>query len=192
MELIQELGIRSNGKRGYMWALFKCPTCNQEIERMKHQGKSQEQCPTCARKSQIEKVTSHGSRYTRIYRTWVNMRARCSNPNDSKYHLYGGRGITVCKEWDDFSVFENWAISNGYTDELTIDRINVNQNYEPNNVQFISNQQNAGKDKITVTAKQYKDILAEIATGISVKDAYESKGISRTAYYNAKKRYTNV
>lgn len=192
MEIIKELGIRNNGKRGYMWALFKCLTCNSEIERIKAQGKAQEQCPECARRSRTEKVTSHGGRYTRLYRTWINMRARCNNPNDPKYHLYGGRGITIYNAWDNFSVFKAWALDNGYTDKLTIDRIKVNQNYEPNNVQFITNRQNAGKDKITVTEKQYKDIQADITTGTKVKDAYESLGISRAAYYNAKKRYTNV
>ena len=192
MEVIKELGIRSNGKRGYMWALFKCPTCNTSIERMKHQGKSQEQCPECARKSQKEKVTSHGDRHSRLYRTWINMRARCNNPNEPKYESYGNKGITVCQEWDKYEVFKEWALSNGYTDDLTIDRINVNGNYSPDNCQFITNSENASKDRISVSYKQLKDIQALIATGLKVAEAYTSLGYSRTAYYNAKKRYTNV
>jgi len=192
MELIRELEVRNSGKRGYMWAEFKCPTCSKLIERMKHQGKVQEQCPSCARESQTAKVTIHGDRYTRLYRTWTNMRARCNNPNDPKYPLYGGRGITICDEWDDYLVFKTWALSSGYTDNLTIDRSKANLNYTPDNCVFITNQENAGKDKIAISAKQYKDVVALIATGAKVAEAYTSFGYSRTAYYNAKKRYKEI
>ena len=85
----------------------------------------------------------HGKTNTRLYGVWKNMRERCSNPNNKNYKNYGGRGVNVCKEWDNFLDFYNWAILNGYNKdakrgECTLDRIDVNGNYEPKNCRFVS------------------------------------------------------
>ena len=74
----------------------------------------------------------------RLLSIWKNMNTRCKNPNYEKCHKYGGKGITICKEWEDFQKFRVWALSNGYTNELTLDRINVNGNYEPSNCRFVT------------------------------------------------------
>lgn len=86
----------------------------------------------------------HGMAGTRIYKTWQNMKSRCNNPNASKYYLYGGKGIKVCNEWnDDFNIFYEWATNNGYTDDLTLDRVDGNKDYCPENCRWATYKQQA-------------------------------------------------
>lgn len=81
---------------------------------------------------------THGMTNTRLYAIWSNMKSRCENPKNIEYAAYGGRGISVCKEWHKFEAFYHWAISSGYRDNLTIDRINVNNGYLPGNCRWAS------------------------------------------------------
>ena len=82
---------------------------------------------------------NHGYNKTKIWRTYYNIKQRCNNPKHPRYNDYGGRGIKMCKEWeDDIMNFINWAKENNYNDSLTIDRINVNQDYSPSNCRCVS------------------------------------------------------
>lgn len=89
----------------------------------------------------------HGGRYTRLYRIWQNMRTRCNNPNATHYSIYGGRGIAVCDEWDDFVSFREWALSHGYCDTLTLDRINNDCGYSPQNCRWVSEKTQANNKR---------------------------------------------
>jgi len=79
------------------------------------------------------------------------MKSRCYNTNNTKYYLYGGKNITICKEWlENYDNFKTWSIKNGYepNKKLSIDRINSNKNYEPNNCQWITVSENSAKANI--------------------------------------------
>lgn len=91
----------------------------------------------------VDSHVTHGFSDNVLYHTWVSMRQRCNNPKQTSYENYGGRGITVCDDWDDFENFRDWAISNGYSNELTIDRINNDDGYYPENCRWVDNKTQA-------------------------------------------------
>lgn len=95
-----------------------------------------------------EKVTKHGDgggkNRTRLYGIWGSMKQRCSDLNHCGYKWYGKKGISICETWlNNYQGFKNWALSNGYADDLTIDRIDGNGNYEPDNCQWLTKAENA-------------------------------------------------
>ena len=87
--------------------------------------------------------THHLSK-TRLYGIWIGMRDRCNNTKNPAYERYGGKGVVVCDEWEkDFMVFRDWSLRNGYKNNLSIDRIDVNGNYEPSNCRWATAKQQA-------------------------------------------------
>jgi hypothetical protein len=108
-------------------------------------------CRRCARLAQTNYKTLHGdsspeSKYYKLYCCWKNMKGRCYRKSASHYERYGGRGISVCDNWlNDYSNFKEWAISSGWEEGLTIDRHDVDKNYEPFNCQWITNEENVKK-----------------------------------------------
>lgn len=115
--------------------LCECECGNKKIITKHSLNKGTKSCG-CIR---IEKISTHGLYHTRIHKEWEGIKARCKNSNDTAYQYYGGRGIKICDAWDnDFMNFYNWSMSNGYEDELTIDRINSDGNYEPNNCRWVN------------------------------------------------------
>ena len=89
-------------------------------------------------------------KYPRLYRIWQSMKSRCYYAKNKCYQHYGGRGISICEEWKwSFNSFAQWALSNGYNDKLSIDRINVNGNYEPQNCRWATNQEQQNNKRKT-------------------------------------------
>lgn len=112
-------------------------------------------------------------RDNRLYRTWCGMKKRCYNPNAKDYKYYGGKGITVCDEWlHDFPAFELWSKSNGYSDELTIDRIDSNGIYCPSNCRWITRaeQQRNRSFNVFVEHDGVKKTIAEWSRELGMSD----------------------
>ena len=120
--------------------------------------------------SQNHQLTKDKSR-TKIYHCWSNMKKRCYNPKSAMYSRYGARGITVCEEWlNDFNAFYEWAISNGHKDNLSIDRIDLNGNYEPSNCRWATKYEQANNKSINhfIEYKGEKMSLAEWSRKLNV------------------------
>lgn len=105
--------------------------------------------------------TKHGMRYTKIYKIWESMKRRCLNPKVERYMSYGGRGIKFCDEWNNFIPFYEWAKSAGYKEGLSIDRIDVDGNYEPNNCRWITMKEQSN-NKTTSNFVTYKGEIKTI------------------------------
>lgn len=114
----------------------------------------------------------HGDVNTRLYKIWINMKARCSNPNREDYKRYGGNGIEVCSEWEnDFESFKEWSIANGYQENLTIDRKDNGRGYTPDNCRWVTNktQQRNTKRNHFISYKGQTKCISEWAEELGIK-----------------------
>ena len=123
------------------------------------------QCHRCAMKQVGLSNTKHKCEPKRLHEIYTNMKTRCNNPNYELYHRYGGRGISVCVEWaDSFIAFRDWAFSSGYSEELSLDRIDNNGNYCPENCKWstVTEQANNRRTNRLVTLFGETDTLANM------------------------------
>lgn len=138
-------------------------------------------------------VKTHGMRNSRIYRVWCSMKSRCYNENNPSFPYYGGRGIVLCNDWkNDFGAFNQWAMNNGYQDGLTIDRIDNNKGYFPENCRWVTQKiQNRNYSRnhlltyngetmcLVDMAKKYginrATLSLRLKNGISLKDALKTE-----------------
>lgn len=160
--IVEELPRIKSGKNGHMLRMMRCKCdCGGEkiTKYVSLRNNHTRSCGCWWRDAPYKHGGStKDSQYKRLYHVWCAMRNRCLKPDDKNYHNYGGRGIKICDEWLDFTVFRDWAISTGYNPdapqgETTIDRTDVNGNYEPSNCRWVDceTQANNKRDNIFVT-----------------------------------------
>lgn len=166
--------IQPSGQHKTQW-LCKCD-CGNEITVTSSNLKGSTKSCGCYRAEIGYKAgkncLSHGKSNTRIYHTWEAMKQRCYNPKSQYYKRYGGRGITICDKWlHDFQAFYDWAMSHGYADNLTIDRIDNNKGYSPDNCRWATNiqQHNNQSNNKNLTYNGKTQTLAQWAKEKNIK-----------------------
>ena len=147
MELIRKTQSRtqpSGGKRRN--GIFKCPRCGDQVEKLISNGIKSKTCGCLSRERY------HGMHGSKLHKLWDGMKQRCLNKKHQSYMYYGGRGIIVCNEWLEFKPFYVWALSNGYREDLQIDRRENEGNYTQENCRFVTsaiNNQNRSSTKLS-------------------------------------------
>jgi hypothetical protein len=170
------------------FAMFRCDCGNEKVINLSNVRRGLVKSCGCITK------TRNGMSKTKLYQCYQHIKHRCYNPNDINYKNYGGRGILMFETWrDDFGSFYTWALNNGYKDGLTIDRVDVNGNYEPSNCKWstMKEQQNnrtnnrivefkGVKKTITAWAEQYgmsyRNLHYRLKSGYTIQEALETKG----------------
>lgn len=145
-----------NDKLGNARWLFACECGNEKV--MNGSAVSNGHTKSCGcslKKANTKKNLKHGhnrvGKRNKIYGVWHGMKSRCYNPNNKRYLGYGGRGILICDEWlNAYEAFYNWAINNGYSDGLTIDRIDNDKGYSPDNCRWATDSEQNRNRRNTV------------------------------------------
>lgn len=181
LTVISYVGKTDDGKDD----VLKCQCdCGEEITArlkiLKQKGVTQ--CKLCRYKNTVNHFQTHGLSNTRIYDLWQGIKNRCYKHSAQSYARYGARGITMCDEWkNDFTAFYKWAMLNGYSDELEIDRIDNDGNYCPDNCRWATHKEQANNRRTNVFIT-YQDKT------LTLQQWAEEKGINESTLYSRIKR----
>lgn len=166
---IKTAGKTKNG--AYLWKC-KCDCGNEIIANVGNMKNGHTKSCGCLRVDRCKtNFTKHGLEHTRLYGIWSDMRLRCYDEKNIAYHRYGGRGITICDEWkNDVKAFYDWATANGYKDSLTIDRIDNDGNYCPENCRWATVKEQASnrRSNILVTHNGKTQTMKEWANEVGI------------------------
>ena len=166
MVLIKKLPTEIINKRCVYFGLFYCVYCEKDVKLRLSNGLTNKSCGCMRNTLLASSHLKHGDRKTRLYNTLQGMKQRCFNFKNKDYYNYGGRGIKVCPEWTDkengYINFRNWALNNGYKEELTIDRINNNGNYEPINSRWVTRTENSRNTRTTKLSMKKAEEIREL------------------------------
>ena len=184
-----------NSKMGRVQWLCQCCCGNEtKVSSLSLRTQNTQSCGCLYNETRKTIRKSHGYKHSRLYKIWGNMKQRCYNDNVKCYKYYGARGIQVCDEWrNNFKSFYDWAMNNGYRDDLTIDRINVDGDYEPNNCRWATNEEQSNNrrnnhtltiNNETHTTKAWSNILGIPYSTIKsrIKQGWTTENILMTPY----------
>ena len=149
---------KPESKRKYRYGLYECPDCLQPTK-AQTTSVSREQtkrCGSCGGKVSKSKQTptiKHGATGTRLHNIWNGMKDRCSREKHPMFAHYGGKGVRVCKEWLEFIPFRDWALVNGYTEHLTIERLNNDGNYQPSNCTWATRKEQSNNQSHSIVTR---------------------------------------
>ncbi len=202
--------VQSGKRERYYWKC-RCECGNYHETRSDSLTSGNVQSCGCLHREQaIKNVSlhhSHKKSASRIYRIWQKMKDRCLNENVPCYERYGGRGITICDEWkENFEAFFKWAMANGYDETLTIDRVDNNKGYFPDNCRWTTNKEQSrnrrsnitvsyeGREMTLIEAAEksglpYSSLNARWKRGIRGKELFKkvaTRGKKREVSYNGK------
>ncbi len=179
-KIIKDLGYLNGSRR----AICICKVCNGKYEVDPNKLKYRKHCG-CIKHG--KRVCPYSKSHPRLMQSYQHMKARCYNTNNKDYYNYGARGIIICNEWKESpEIFCEWSLNNGYSDNLTIDRINSNGNYEPDNCRWVDSKTQARNTRRNVLTLSIADQIRidKIKFGLTHDQLANKYGVSYGTVWN--------